>query len=290
MAQTVVGIFDSSSDAQNAVQQLMSSGFTQDSIDISTQNATDTTSNNYDDGDNDSIGGFFRSLFGSDDDDNYRNYSQVARRGSVITVHARTADEATRAATILDNAGAVDVDERARQYQSSGTAQYGSTSGVGTSDFTNETTNKSIPIIEEELQVGKRVVETGGARLRSRIIERPVEETLRLRHERVRVERNTVNRPATEADLANFRTGEQTIEVREHAEVPVVSKEARVVEEISLGKEVEEHQETVRDTVRRTDVQVDDLTTDVNRTSTSSGSSTSSTGLTDADRGQMPNL
>ncbi len=119
---------------------------------------------------------------------------------------------------------------------------------------------EAIPIIEEELQVGKRVVETGGARLRSRMVERPVEESINLREEHVLVERTPVNRLASEADLNAFQAGE--IEIIEYAEVPVVSKEALVVEEISLAKEVEERQEVIRDTVRRTEVDVEDLTTD----------------------------
>lgn len=122
----------------------------------------------------------------------------------------------------------------------------------------------SIPVIEEELQVGKRVVETGGARLRSRIIEQPIEESVNLREEHVHVERTPVDRPATEADLNNFQEGE--IEITEHAEVPVIAKEARVVEEISLEKEVEERNETIRDTVRRTDVEIEDLDSDDTRT------------------------
>jgi uncharacterized protein (TIGR02271 family) len=112
-------------------------------------------------------------------------------------------------------------------------------------------------VIEEELQVGKREVQTGGMRLRSRIIERPVEESLRLREEHVRLERNPVNRPASESDLSTFREGE--IEVRERAEVPVVNKQARVVEEINVRKDVEERDETVRETVRKTDVEVENL-------------------------------
>jgi uncharacterized protein (TIGR02271 family) len=138
---------------------------------------------------------------------------------------------------------------------------------AGAATTANET--GSIPIIEEELHVGKRVVETGGARLRSRVIERPVEESINLREEHVHVERTPVNRPATDADLTNFQEGE--IEITEHAEIPVVAKEARVVEEISLEKEVEEREETIRDTVRRTDVEIDNLDTDVdlnNRRST----------------------
>ena len=126
---------------------------------------------------------------------------------------------------------------------------------------TTATETGAIPIIEEELHVGKRVVETGGARLRSRIVERPIEENINLREEHVHVERTPVNRPATDADLSNFQEGE--IEITEHAEVPVVAKEARVVEEISLEKEVEEREETIRDTIRRTDVEIDNLDTDV---------------------------
>ncbi|PIQ21175.1 MAG: hypothetical protein COW65_10720, partial [Cytophagales bacterium CG18_big_fil_WC_8_21_14_2_50_42_9] len=94
-------------------------------------------------------------------------------------------------------------------------------------DVTGE---KAIPVIEENLQVGKREVETGGARISSRIVEQPIEENITLREEHVQVERNPVNRPVSDADLNNFREGE--IELTEHAEVPVVNKEARVVEEI----------------------------------------------------------
>lgn len=140
------------------------------------------------------------------------------------------------------------------------------TTDLNTTDVTTNDTTNAIPIIEEELHVGKRVVQTGGARLRSRIIERPVEESVRLRVERVRVERHAVNRPATQADLNNFKEGD--IEMTERAEVPVVGKEARVVEEVNLSKDVEEREETIRDTVRRTDVDVENLdnTTTTRRT------------------------
>jgi len=279
MSQTVIGIFDNTTEAQQALQQLISAGISQDRIDISTPGTSGSTTSDYNtssstsgsynnNDDDDSVGKFFRNLFGSDDDDNYRTYSEVGRRGSIITVHANSAQEAQSAARILDEYGAVDVDERATQYRSQAT--------------TDTATSGTIPIIEEELQVGKRVVETGGARIRSRIIERPVEESVRLRVEHVRVERNPVNRPATAADLANFREGE--IELREQAEVPVVGKEARVVEEVRLGKEVEERQETIHDTVRRTDVEVEDLSTDINRTTTNT------TRTTDLDLDRNPNL
>jgi uncharacterized protein (TIGR02271 family) len=253
MAQTVIGMFDNATEAQQAVQELLDKGFTQSNIDISNQNTAGTASSSTDtsrEDDNDGIGGFFKSLF-SDDDDYADRYSHVARRsGSIVTVHVQSSDEAERAADILDDNGAVDVNERASQYGYSGRTGIADTNTAG----------GTIPIIEENLQVGKREVETGGARLRSTIVERPVEETLRLRQERVFVNRNPVNRPATEADLASFREGE--IEVTEHGEVPVVSKEARVVEEVSLGKEVEEREETIQGTVRSTEVDVENLKRD----------------------------
>jgi uncharacterized protein (TIGR02271 family) len=121
-----------------------------------------------------------------------------------------------------------------------------------------------LPIVEEQLKIGKRSVETGGARVRTSVTERPVEETVSLREENVTVERRAVDRPVGNAPNA-FQEG--VIEVTEMAEVPVVSKQARVVEEVVVGKEVTERQETVSETVKRTEVDVDKLNrTDVNRT------------------------
>jgi uncharacterized protein (TIGR02271 family) len=117
--------------------------------------------------------------------------------------------------------------------------------------------DKSIPIIKEDMQVGKREVEKGGANIKTRIVERPVEEHIKLREEHVDVERRPVDRPATEADLANAKEGE--INITERAEEAVVDKEARVVEEINIHKDVEERDETIRDTVRNTEVDIDKL-------------------------------
>ncbi len=116
-----------------------------------------------------------------------------------------------------------------------------------------------LPIIEEQLAVGKRTIEKGAARVRTSVTETPVQESVTLREENVTVERRPVDRAVENAPAA-FKEG--TIEVTEMAEVPVISKEARVVEEVVVGKNVTEHQETVRDTVKRTDVEVDE----VNRT------------------------
>ena len=112
-----------------------------------------------------------------------------------------------------------------------------------------------IPVIEEELHVGKRQIEHG-VRITSRVTEKPVEESVQLREERVMVDRQPVDRALTEADRDALAEG--VIDVTAREEVPVVSKEARVVEEVRVGKEVRERTETVRDTVRHTDVEIDE--------------------------------
>jgi stress response protein YsnF len=111
----------------------------------------------------------------------------------------------------------------------------------------------TIPVTEEQMVVGKRTVEGGRVRIYGRTTEKPVEETVRLREDRVNVERRPADRPATDAD----REGDVVIEVTEMKEEPVVGKTERVVEEVVVGTTAEERIETVRDKVRRKDVEVE---------------------------------
>jgi len=115
----------------------------------------------------------------------------------------------------------------------------------------------AVPVVEEELQVGKREVAGGGVRVTSHVTEQPVEAQVNLREEHVIVDRHAVDRPATEADLRT--AANTTIEMTETREQPIIQKEARVVEEVVVGKEVNQHTETVQDTVRHTEVDVQQL-------------------------------
>ncbi|TLV01512.1 YsnF/AvaK domain-containing protein [Dyadobacter luticola] len=124
--------------------------------------------------------------------------------------------------------------------------------------YVSEDEKASLPVIEEELSVSKREIETGGVRLRSRIIERPVQESIRLRQETVTINRTPVDRIATGSEFDTFQEG--TIEMKEYAEIPVVSKEARVIQEVSLSKTVDEREEIINETLRSTEVDVEDLT------------------------------
>jgi uncharacterized protein (TIGR02271 family) len=131
-----------------------------------------------------------------------------------------------------------------------------------------------IPVVEEQVKVGKREVQRGGVRVFQRVSEKPVQESVQLREEQVKVERHPVDQPASEADMGAFKEG--SVEVRETAEEPVVSKTARVVEEVVISKEVRDRTEAVNDTVRRTDVEVEQLGAEAK-------SATSNTTMDDSD-------
>lgn len=269
MSYTVVGIFDSKNEAREAMNELVQNGFVKESIDLSEGNYTDdstaTSAASTNTAADDSVGGFFRNLF-SDNETQANSYANVARNSeAILTVQAETQERANEVAAIFDRHGSIDVDNRSSQYQEG----YSQTSGTAanladrtTTENYASTDHATIPVMEEELQVSKREVETGGVRVRSRVIEKPVEEHLRLRQERVIVNRRPVNRAVTDADMTNFKQGD--FEITERGEEAVVSKQARVVEEIEIGKQVEERDQVVTDTVRRTDVDVQEIDTDIN--------------------------
>ncbi len=117
-------------------------------------------------------------------------------------------------------------------------------------------TSKSIPIIEERLEVGKREVETGKVRIRTRVVEQPVSKTVEVRDEHIEINRRPVNERDGDKD-ASAMFKDQDIEMTERSEKVVAGKEARVKEELVVSKETGSHKETVKDTVRHTEVDVD---------------------------------
>ncbi len=124
---------------------------------------------------------------------------------------------------------------------------------------TGAATEAVVPVVEEELKVGKRKVEKGGVKVQTRVSETPVEADVHLHEEHVKVKRRPADRPATDADVAAFEEG--TIEMKESAEEVVVAKKARVVEEVVLSKEGHDRTHKVRDKVRKTDVEVHEADT-----------------------------
>jgi uncharacterized protein (TIGR02271 family) len=218
-------------------------------------------------------------------------------------------DEVDRVVDLLDDDDILDLDERQETWRSEGWSGYGSGVGaMGGASATSANTmsdasmggqrgmqdedrglsmdsgqlrgtdldrgEEVIPVAEEELHVGKREVNHGRVRIRSHVIERPVQEQVTLSQERVQVERRPVEGSMHAGSLGdnNNLFQERTIEVDERGEEAVVSKEARVVEEVVVRKEADQRTETVSDTVRKTEIEVEDeRRDDATRTGTTDG-------------------
>jgi uncharacterized protein (TIGR02271 family) len=229
---TVVGLFEDAEEARRAIADLKQSSIATDSI-REVNNAPESAQ-------------MLQALTSDIGEPDIRFYQEGVRQGGTLVVVTAPMQDAQRAAEIMARYNMVDVDARSAEYRSAG-------SDYSLREFGDE--DYVLPVIEEELNVGKRTVERGRMRVYSRVVEVPVEEQVRLREERVSVERRPVNREVTDADLAAMK--DQTIEMTAMAEEAVVAKRARVIEEVVVRKEAQDRTETVRDTVRRTDVNVE---------------------------------
>jgi uncharacterized protein (TIGR02271 family) len=119
-----------------------------------------------------------------------------------------------------------------------------------------------IPVMEEELTASVRQQEAGAVRIEKDVVaeERTLE--VPVTEERVRVERRVVDRPATAADADAFE--EMVIDVPLRSETVDVQKQARVAEEVVVGKEAVQRTERISDTVCREEVCVDEDATRIN--------------------------
>jgi uncharacterized protein (TIGR02271 family) len=294
MQHTLVAIFDNRSDAQSAMDELLASGFARTDVNVSsadgsaptgsTASASAVADGTHDEGIGASIKHFFSNLFGDEHDEHAHRYAGAVTGGRhVLTVTTQSEPEVERAADVVERFGPVDIDERHDQTGSASTlntdtlaagAASGSSLGASAASGTTQRTadmqrdmqrdtlrdderGTVIPVVQEELQVGKREVQRGGVRVLSRVVSTPVNESVTLREEHVNVERRPVNQPISTADATAFK--EQSIELRERAEEAVVQKSARVVEEVVVSKEATQRQETISDTVRHTEVEVEQL-------------------------------
>jgi len=198
----------------------------------------------------------------------YQGMGSTSSTASTTVDRAATtpANYAVNQTTVTDNipAGAGMASTAATMGASPATAMAGTqkTAAVASATLGNTDT---IKVMEERLRIGKREVAAGAVRVRSYVVERPVEEQVRLHEERVSIERHPVDRAVTAADAAGAFQ-DRTIEARATAEEAVVAKDVRVVEEISIRKEASDRTETVRDTVRKTEVDVEDTATTVHPT------------------------
>jgi len=270
MAKTVIGLFEDQSQIQQVLQELEQQGFQRNSLKV-------MGSGNHGQGNQQRVD--VNSLTGAGvPQEDAHIYAEGVRRGGTLVQLSAPDDRAETAYEIMQRSGAVDLDNHsARWRQEEGwnsydnnsqpynsqqvadyRTRYAQTEATGQSNNRQNVQGETVlPVMQEELQVGKQQVQRGGVRIYTHMTEQPVQEQVQLREEHVNVERRPVNREVTEADMGAIRDG--SFEVTETSEEAVVNKQARVVEEVVVNKNVGQRTETVSDNVRRTDVEVEQL-------------------------------
>ncbi len=218
-AATVIATIDSAKVAQQLIDALLEAGFKDQDVEIL-------------DGDADALGAeIVERGFGQND---ARGYAEAASRGKSLVAARAPEDKVERVAAIME------------RYE------------AGAGESSHKEQGETVQEVEEELSVGKRKVASGGVRVTTSVSERPVEKTVTLREEEVEVERRPADRKL-KPEEAEAAFQDKTVEMLGTSEELEVSKEARVVGEVALGKRVAEREEKVKDTVRRSQVEVEKI-------------------------------
>jgi uncharacterized protein (TIGR02271 family) len=251
----IVAVYDTEAHADGAVRDLEAAHVPPEAI--SRHAGTKSVSGSGTSATNSAEGqGFWSNLFGGEPDHDTAVYDRSLQSGSsVVTV--RVPDEHVDAVTrILERHQPIDIDERAA---SLGLGAHRTPAAVASTQGSHETAlpnggEEVIALSEEQLTVGKRLVNRGTTHIRRFVVETPVGENVTLHSERVSIDRRPASAGARVED-ADFT--DRTIEVTETDEEAVVGKTTRVKEEVVVHKEATDRVETVRDTVRRQDVEIE---------------------------------
>ena len=297
MDRTLSALYDHREDAMAAADELVALGVSRDQIAVVTGSEPSERGGgagaSY--GTEREQPGFWESLsnlFVPEQD--RRVHEESLSRGGATVIARVDESQVDRAIDVLERHNAVDFDERDRAWREGaagtyrpGAAALGMPSGavpmaagapgpeapaVGPPPETGRPAEATrpepeartgatgeeevIPLAREELHVGKREVR-GRIVVHTHVVEEPVSEDITLRDEHVTVERTPVDRPAAK-EPGEQAFQERIVEVEERHEEPVISKEVRVTEELHIRKETGEHVEHIEDTVRHTEVDVED--------------------------------
>ena len=251
--QTLVAVYDTAAHADAAVRDLKAANVPADAI---RQHAKTGTMSGAMATASAQEGGFWSRLFGGEPDHDTSVYDRSIETGSTV-VTVRVPDEHfDRVSDMLEKHHPIDLNERAAQYGSTETTTTRTTVPGTAARATTATDGDTMQLSEESLSVGKRAVSGGTTRIRRYVVETPVSENVTLHTEKVTLDRRPVTdgRPVGNTDFAD-----KTIEMTETSEEAVVAKTARVTEEVSLRKEASERVETVKDTVRREEVEIEQV-------------------------------
>ena len=268
--------------------------------------------------------GFFDWLFAADvpEYDRDRYTAHLGENRAAVSVRAADQHWHDRVVAIMEEFNPIDIEEDGHAltgvHPAAGTASFGATTvpragttarsdldataradarttrageraatertGLGQAHELGREHEEVIPVAKEELEIGKRTTEKR-YRVRSYVIEHPVEKTTTVRDERVEIEHRPVSRPHL---AAGTMPQEREIEVIERHEEPFAEKRVRAEEEIVVRKEVTERPETVRGTVRETKVDVEEEPAAAGRTARTTADRTPGTPTPGGTQGRTP--
>jgi uncharacterized protein (TIGR02271 family) len=259
--ETLVAAFDNNEHAMSAVNALKAGGFHSDDISIldqarlvSGKGAT-----------NQKHVGLWQRLFG-EDITRYEAtvYGDTIREGGVVVSVRVPREQVAQAAGILDLHHPINVHDRA---VTTGIAEAPHVDAARTQSQMPlapkqqpavtpklaEIHQDALRLAEEQLEVGKKMVETGRTRVRRFTTEQEVQQDVTLHEEHAELLRKAVSQPASAADID---WSDKEIEVAETKEQALIKKTAKVVEEISLRTKGDDHIETIHEKLRRQQAEV----------------------------------
>ena len=253
----IVTLYDTAEHAEVARHNLESAGFPASEISMITQKTLALASDKLREP------GLWHRLFGRD----IQQYEAtlygraVDSGGAVLTVRVPETDVA-RATAILNAHQPVDLLKRAEQQglvTEASAPRPAMPAAVHTAPATRAAAGtvageEILVLAEEEINVGKRLVQEGTTRIRRFVTEKPVEAQVTLHEEHARVVRRAIADPNY---IQNVDWTDKTIEITETAEEPVVTKSVHIAEEVVIQREGSDHVKTLRDKVRRQQVEVD---------------------------------
>ncbi len=262
MAKTIVGLYDDRTTAHKALKDLENAGFGKDHLSFASNEKGDRSTYEYDVNEVAAPNLLTERGIPSDEAD---FYSEGVRRGGAIIVARVHDSNIDQAVDIMARHNPIRFEDRHQEYKTEGFTGYDASANAFTAEemtterdrFADQAKTR-MQEVEESLKVGKREYIAGGVRVHKYVDTENVSETLRLRHEHVDVDRTTMDRALT-PDEADRAFTEDTVELVERAEEAVVSKEARITGEVSVGKEVEFEDKVITDTLRSTRIEVEQI-------------------------------
>jgi uncharacterized protein (TIGR02271 family) len=264
--ETLVAAFDTKDHATAAVNALKAGGFHSDDISVvdgarlaAGKGVTATDPKRI---------GLWQWLFGDINKYEANVYADTIKEGGTVVAVRVPEDQVAQASGILDLHHPINVPDRAITAGFAPVAHVETAAkeiaavplaekqAVAVTPKLAEVHGDTLRLAEEQLQIGKKMVETGRTRVRRFTTEREVAEDVTLHEEHAEVLRKAVSQPA---ELADVDWADSTLEVVETKEQALVSKTARLVEEVSLRRKGDDHVETIHEKLRRQEAEVEQL-------------------------------